>query len=59
MSKFFHQESISAPNSDETPCMANNRGVKMQWIRQSPLAIAPTVSGLFRLKLIIEFFYVN
>ena len=55
-SKFFQNERISAPYPNERPCIANNRGVKMQCIRQSPLAIAPTISGLFRLKLIIEFF---
>ena len=58
-SKFFHHVSNSAPYPEESPCKANNPGVKIQCIRQSPLAIAPTVSGLFRLKLIIEFFYVN
>ena len=57
-SRFFHHVSNSAPYPEERPCKANNTGVKIQCIRQSPLAIAPTVSGLLRLKLIIEFFYV-
>ena len=59
MSRFFHHVSNSAPYPEERPCNANKKGVKMQCIRQSALAIAPTVSGLFSLKLIIEFFYVN
>ena len=58
-SRFFHHVSNSAPYQKKGLCKANNKGVKMQCIRQSALAIAPTVSGLFRLKLIIEFFYVN
>ena len=58
-SRFFHHVRNSSPYPEERPCNANNKGVKMQCRRQSPLAIAPTVSGLFSLKLIIEFFYVN
>ena len=51
-----HKKSISLLIDIKLACERKRIGVAIQCIRQSPLAIAPTISGLFRLKLIIEFF---